>query len=238
MFKKYEATYAASALDTPRVQPDGELINKGHGLYDEISIDSLSARTTEVPKGRYHAEYRGVEVVIDERVSDVHQSLLGALSRLRHPNICLFMGATYNQSRLASLVFERCAGGPLNDAMKVVQFSNQQKIKILSDLTSALHYMHSQQPPICHMNLSTDSLVLDTVVRSESDFVIVKLSNLTGLEIGGDSSRDILELGRLASDIFTDMPLTLQRIFEECRSTDASKRPKANEICRVLRTEN
>jgi len=232
MFDIYESSFTGNSFDTPIAQQDGEC----EAEYAGIASTSISDLRVASTPGCHAGVYRGSRVQIDPLVSKIDHALISAIFRLRHPNICLFMGVTRIDGGAPSMVYEDCAGGPLRDALESVEFSDIQRLKILSDVTHGLYYMHAHKPHICHGNLCVESLVLDTIVHGKSDFVNVKISHLTSLTFNGNPSADILGFGQVALQVFPGMQSDVREIMERCLSVDPTQRPKASEICRVLKT--
>ncbi|XP_052202193.1 U-box domain-containing protein 32-like isoform X2 [Diospyros lotus] len=83
------------------------------------------------------------------------------LSRVRHPHLVNLVG-TCPESR--SLVYEYLANGSLEDCLACqgkTPLSWQTRIRIASEICSALVFLHSNRPCIIHGNLKATNILLD-----------------------------------------------------------------------------
>ena len=98
-------------------------------------------------------------------------------SKLRHPGVVQFLGVYLERSsRLPVLVMEKMDTSlrtHLEDHSKE-EFPLHQKVFVLRQVTQALAYLHGQNPPLVHHNLSPDNVLLNVVsfVTKISDFGI------------------------------------------------------------------
>ena len=96
-------------------------------------------------------------------------------SKLRHPGVVQFLGVHMDRrSRLPVLVMEK-----MDTSLRTYlehhskeQFPLQQKTSVLHQVTQALAYLHSQNPPLVHHDLSPNNMLLNVVsfVTKVSDF--------------------------------------------------------------------
>jgi serine/threonine protein kinase len=179
--------------------------------------------------------YRGARVIVQPLGVRIEETLRSALLRFRHPNLCLIMGLIRTSNDNVSVIYESCPGGSLKEALKMVQFSSGQKMKILSDISHALYYMHSNCPSMIHPSLDTGNILLDTVVEHELDYLNVKIGDICSLQ-PGDPSDDIPRFGNIACEVFPDMPQPIHEFIQRCVSVDVYSRPQSIDICRVFKT--
>ena len=95
------------------------------------------------------------------------------LSKLRHPGVVQFFGV-YLERDLPVLVMEKmdtCLRIYLKDHSKE-EFPLHQKVFVLRQVTQAIAYLHRQNPPLVHHDLSTNNVLLNVVsfVTKVSDF--------------------------------------------------------------------
>ena len=96
-------------------------------------------------------------------------------SKLRHPGVVQFLGVHMDRrSRLPVLVMEKLdtsLRAYLEDHSKE-EFSLHQKTFVLRQVTRALAYLHIQNPPLVHHDLSSNNVLLNVVsfVTKVSDF--------------------------------------------------------------------
>ncbi|CAI5493129.1 unnamed protein product [Closterium sp. Naga37s-1] len=92
------------------------------------------------------------------------------LSRMRHPNIVLLMGCCVEEM---ALIYEFLSGGTLQDKLgppktpDSVPLSWVDRLRIFSEISSALLYLHQNEPPIVHRDLKPDNILLDGHMMSK-----------------------------------------------------------------------
>ena len=107
-------------------------------------------------------------------------------SKLRHPGVVQFLGVhTDRRSRLPLLVMEKMdisLRTYLEDHSRE-QFPLHQKTFVLRQVTQALAYLHSQNPPLVHHDLSPNNVLLNAVsfVTKVSDFGMSRAINPSAL---------------------------------------------------------
>ena len=107
-------------------------------------------------------------------------------SKLRHPGVVQFFGVYLERnSRLPVLVMEKMDTSlrtHLEDHSKE-EFSLHQKVFVLRQVTQAITYLHSQNPPLVHHDLSPNNVLLNVVsfVTKVSDFGMSRAINPSAL---------------------------------------------------------
>jgi serine/threonine protein kinase len=93
-------------------------------------------------------------------------------SNLRHPNIVQFLGVVVDASTREPrmLMMEHMSGGSLAVLLHGDAAGNgraaldtKRQVAILIDVCCALRYLHSRQPPILHLDIKPDNILLDGV---------------------------------------------------------------------------
>ncbi|TDH68221.1 hypothetical protein CCR75_004487 [Bremia lactucae] len=99
-------------------------------------------------------------------------------SRLRHPNITLFMRAGYYEGKLGILT-EYCSRGSLKDVLKSrCPLGWRRKVALALHISKGLTYLHACNPTYIHRDLKASNiLVTDTWQAKLADFGISKVSN-------------------------------------------------------------
>ena len=107
-------------------------------------------------------------------------------SKLRHPGVVQFLGVHMDRrSRLPVLVMEK-----MDTSLRMYlenhskeQFPLHPKAFVLRQVTQALAYLHSQNPPLVHHDLSPNNVLLNTVtfVTKVSDFGMSRAINPSAL---------------------------------------------------------
>ncbi|VVB09626.1 unnamed protein product [Arabis nemorensis] len=106
------------------------------------------------------------------------------LSRVRHPNLVTLMG-TCPESR--SLIYQYIPNGSLEDCFasenNVPALSWESRIRIASEICSALLFLHSNIPCIIHGNLKPSKILLDSnLVTKINDYGISQLIPINGID--------------------------------------------------------
>jgi hypothetical protein len=97
------------------------------------------------------------------------------LTKLRHPNLVLFMGVSTSSSLL--LITELCSGGSIHSFLhdRNNRFTPKQIVRACIDTAAGLVYLHSAVPPILHMDLKSQNLLLQ--FDPTDDFLRVKIAD-------------------------------------------------------------
>ena len=104
-------------------------------------------------------------------------------SKLRHPAVVQFLGVYLKpQSRLPVLVMEKMDTSLrkyLEGHSKDREFPLHQKAFVLRQVTQALAYLHGQNPPLIHHDLSTNNVLLNEIsfVAKVTDFGMSRAVN-------------------------------------------------------------
>lgn len=130
---------------------------------DEIEFDKdilLRMKTGDLHVGFFRSTK--VIVKILHKVSslgDFKQSMK-TVSKLRHPNLVLFMGATIGETPL--IVTEMAQFKLLNVHLEGAPLSRGHMISIAKDVAFALNYLHLQRPcPVVHGSVSSQTVLLE-----------------------------------------------------------------------------
>lgn len=138
---------------------------------------------------------------------------VGAMMRLRHPNLVLFMGACMEQQLV--IVSEFCAGETLFRLLherKDVLLTFKQQLKLLQDIAQGMNYLHSLSPPIIHRDLKSLNLLLSEPVLGPSDPILLKI---TDFGVSKSLSAPELMTGQMgtchwmAPEVLSSLPYTL-----------------------------
>lgn len=124
----------------------------------------------KIGEGRYGSVYKGLIrhtwVAIKMLPTHAPQGHMGfqfeveVLSRVRHPNVVMLIGSC---SEYRSLVYEYLPNGSLEDRLtrNNPSLSWQSRVRIATELCSALIFLHSNKPSIIHGNLRPSKILLD-----------------------------------------------------------------------------
>ncbi|MFS7969282.1 putative protein kinase RLK-Pelle-RLCK-IXb family [Helianthus anomalus] len=127
------------------------------------------------------------------------------LSRVRHPNLVTLIGVC-PESR--SLIYEYLENGNLEDQIASLEWYD--RIRICSEICSALIFLHGSRPQIIHGNLKLTNVLLDSNhVSKLSDVEINRLipsvSHNDEPEVSVYMDPEMLEFGKLSvsSDVYS-----------------------------------
>jgi serine/threonine protein kinase len=113
----------------------------------------------------------GVELTPQERAS-VLASLIREChtnDNIRHPNIVQFLGVVMHATTQepCMLMMEYMSGGSLASLLygsaddRQAPIDTRRQVSIMIDVCCALQYLHSRQPPILHLDIKPDNIMLD-----------------------------------------------------------------------------
>merc|ERR1711916_157767 len=119
----------------------------------------------------YHGIWRGTEVAIKKlleqnlspKALEEFQGEVEIMSKLRHPNVTLFMGACQEESSMC-LLTEYLHRGSLYHVLHdpAVDMDWKLLVKMALDAAKGMAYLHGYKPPIIHRDLKSLNLLVDT----------------------------------------------------------------------------
>lgn len=136
----------------------------GRGAFGEVRIGVW--RGIDVAVKRLHA--LGNEKVTEESDdpslnAENLKREIDLLSKLRHPNLVLFLGVTYDQN-ISSLntILTELMPGSLYDILEVhkVKLSLPDILDITLDIANGLEYLHGNNPCIIHRDISSKNILI------------------------------------------------------------------------------
>ena len=174
-------------------------------LQDSAKFSVIKAKNIRITKdeiGRgaygvvYKAIYEGKECVAKEiheiliegaaassnKVSKSFIKEVNILSTLRHPNIVHFLGVHFKEgSHMPTLIMEKMWMNLDTFLSEKLSIPLLIKVNILKDVACGLMYLHSQEPPILHRDLTTKNILLSKSMSGKlADLGIAKaLGNIT-----------------------------------------------------------
>ncbi|CAH0474958.1 unnamed protein product [Peronospora belbahrii] len=125
-------------------------------------------------------------------------------SRLRHPNITLFIRAGYFEGKLGILT-EYCSRGSLKDVLKHhFSLSWRRKVALALHVSKGLTYLHARNPTYIHRDLKASNiLVTETWQAKLADFGISKVSNFVNRVRYSERTISLAEQNPSVSDELT-----------------------------------
>ena len=163
--------------------PDKDVINTdellGHGAYGSVSVVKVYGLRCACKK--LH-DVLAVESSADNQYSMVQRFVDECIqmSKMRHPNIVQFLGVYFGKSSVPSLVMELLPislGEFLDDYPNV---PDHVKNSILHDVALGLLYMHQQNPPMIHRDLTVSNVLLTKSLKAKiTDLGVAKVLSST-----------------------------------------------------------
>ena len=154
------------AIRTFRYQQQAELT----GDHWVINKDEVTLTKEELGRGSYAVVtvgiFRGLRVAVKSLhtiiISDYNlgnfSREMSIASRVRHPNLVQFIGATIVGN---PLILTELMGTSLNQELRRNQLTNQQILSIAQDVALGLNYLHLFKPqPIIHRDVSSPNVLL------------------------------------------------------------------------------
>lgn len=102
------------------------------------------------------------------------------LSKVRHPNIVQFLGVYFQKDREIPILVMEYVPTNLTSCIEKYKFLPKEICySILHDIALGLNYLHSQNPPIIHRDLSSNNILLTPNMTAKiSDLGVARLLNL------------------------------------------------------------
>lgn len=152
------------------------LQRRGQGEKWALKLSEITMQNKPFAKGAggelFKAKWRGLTVVAKSCANMVsnERALLdlgneiSLLSTLRHPNLVLFLGASF-ESFPPILIMEYCMGGTLEE--RIVRFASEGKAmprkemrKYTVELALGMNFLHGCDPAIVHRDLKPSNILL------------------------------------------------------------------------------
>lgn len=150
----------------------------GSGNFGDIYLAIY--RRTEVAVKKLRLDNRAPQ---SKLLADLMQESL-IFSKLRHPNLTLFIGICTSPTTPA-MVTEYMRGGSLWDLIhprnpaQVVSLSWSIRLKIMKDVAKGVAFLHGCSPPIIHRDLKSHNVLLDEHWNCKlCDFGLARLKSL------------------------------------------------------------
>lgn len=135
------------------------------GTYKEIDVAIKRLNLNSIDIGKAKQEFKRE---------------VNTLSKIRHPNLVLFMGVALDNQNLC-IVTEFCFGGSLFQLLHQdlhISLSWKQKWTIALDVSKGMCYLHNAfESPILHRDLKSLNLLLTQAIKGESDYTCTKITD-------------------------------------------------------------
>uniref|UniRef100_A0A1J3JZ13 RING-type E3 ubiquitin transferase n=1 Tax=Noccaea caerulescens TaxID=107243 RepID=A0A1J3JZ13_NOCCA len=216
----------------------GKTVESGSEMLD-YSFMEINEATNEfdpswkLGEGKYGSVYKGnlqhLQVAVKMLPSYGSQNhfeferRVEILSRVRHPNLVTLVGTC---PEYRSIIYQYIPSGSLEDCLSstnnVPPLSWESRIRIASEICSALLFLHSNVPCIIHGNLKPSKILLDSnLVTKISDYGISQLIPIDGVDksdphvdphyfVSGEMTleSDVYSFGMILLQLLTRRPLS------------------------------
>ncbi|KAK4749129.1 hypothetical protein SAY87_026578 [Trapa incisa] len=137
-------------------------------LWEEITLGERIGLGSygEVYRGEWHGTEVAVKKLLDQDITgeslEEFKSEVRIMTKLRHPNVVLFMGAVTRPPNL-SIVTEFLPRGSLYRLIHRPnnQLDERRRLRMALDAARGMNYLHSCNPVIVHRDLKSPNLLVD-----------------------------------------------------------------------------
>ena len=170
------SSYAIKRLEG--LEQSGDVGRGSFGVVSEVKVNGLPC----IAK-RLHNALLAQDVSRQQRdaIAAKFRSECVLLSRLRYPNIVLFLGVHFGRDRYdLTLVMERMHMDLETGLKKFPNIPLPFRIRILLDVSYGLLHLHSQSPPVVHRDLTAANILLSPDFRAKvADLGVSKILDLS-----------------------------------------------------------
>ena len=184
---------------------DSLFVSSSRSRFPGLLISNLVFTDTKLGRGSdatvYAVEWNGTvcaakrlhEILLEDESPGGTDKLISNFeaecltwSKLRHPGVVQFMGVYLERSSLLPVLVMEKMDTSLRSYLRnhsKEEFPLHQKAAVLHQVSQALAYLHSQDPPLVHHDLSTNNVLLNVVscMAKISDFGMSRAINPSAL---------------------------------------------------------
>mmetsp|Transcript_16416 Transcript_16416/g.19706 ORF Transcript_16416/g.19706 Transcript_16416/m.19706 type:complete len:317 (-) Transcript_16416:263-1213(-) len=220
-----------------------------------IEPEELQFSTASPKKGNsskvFEARWRNLDIAVKiakDQSRGIHmEELLTELSvwkTIRHPNITMFLGASFREDLGLMLLVERMSGGTLDHHLQTrTSFNEKTNWRVAMDICSALAFLHNCNPAIVHGDVNPKNILFNSYGQAKladfgfSRFLFSKSSEMPKKKLSDkrycapeillhleDNTRssDMYSYGVVLLDIFEPIKNRLNRKKSEDKELDVS----------------
>lgn len=157
--------------------------------FDDLKLKEIIAKTPygEVILGEYHStcvvvKRLALACLTADGFADF-KTKVELLASLRHPNIVLFIGATFDNLSNVGLVLEYLERGDVLSLLRspIALTWSDPLLKIATDVAQGAAYLHNCDPPLAHRDLKSSNLLCTPTYSCKiSDFGESKRQSMSG----------------------------------------------------------
>ena len=160
-------------LDALTVQVEGldleeNILDSGaHGVVYKVTVDGKKCTAKKLQNILIHVSkfYRHR---LDDTISRKFHTECRIISQLKHPNVVGFVGVHYGRDRNdISLIMERLHCDLADFVKNNPDTPLCDRLRILYDVSEGLEYLHSQNPPLIHCDLTATNVLLTEDLKAK-----------------------------------------------------------------------
>ncbi|KIO19416.1 hypothetical protein M407DRAFT_30955 [Tulasnella calospora MUT 4182] len=145
-----------------------ETTSKDGGTFADVAAATLIITSSNTQRGRRIA-VKKLRLINEETFFSGFVNELRLLEQLSHPNIVEIIGFVEDMdNHIAWLVFPWEDNGNLRQFLRSGTWELPERVSLIYDVAVGLEYLHARQPPICHGDLKS----LNILVNSSNHAVI------------------------------------------------------------------
>ncbi|KIO17802.1 hypothetical protein M407DRAFT_32524 [Tulasnella calospora MUT 4182] len=165
------ATLSRMRISTTEI----EFIGNGYqaaGTYANVAVATLvrvadkgndSGKRVAVKMFRFIMR----EDMTEEKFLRIFVNELRLLDKLSHPNIAKIIGFVEDvEKSIAWLIFPWEDNGNLREFLRSGTWEIPERVSLILDVASGLEYLHSRQPPVCHGDLKSLNILVNSSNRA------------------------------------------------------------------------
>ena len=123
----------------------------GRGAFGEVRLAKW--RGTAIAAKRLHCEENEVNADTIYREVDL-------MSQLRHPNLLLFLGVTFDPLPVMITELMPCSLYDVLESSQKIPMTLEEILDVTLDVASGLEYLHSHNPTLIHRDISSKNILL------------------------------------------------------------------------------
>jgi len=178
---------SSSSVYVPRApsRPDKWLIPSNQLRLDSrISVNDSCQNCSQVFRGSWLGKDVVIRQYLDIDMDSRVMELLSRMAKIRHPNICLFMAASYSESRTLSIVTEYVYHGSIDKfrtnrtaPRKPQSLSTQNILHLSRGIAVGCAYLRKQG--FSHKNLKPSNILIDASLDVKlTDYFVMEFNDL------------------------------------------------------------
>ena len=145
----------------------------------EVSYKDVTINSTELGRGAWGQVNVGYYKEQKVAVKSLHRDILSdhcidtlrreviMMAKVRHPNLLLFIAVAFDHPTGTPLIITELLQSSLRNAYKEPsKLDHKSKLRIMRDVASALHYLHTHKEQILHRDVSSANVLIEEIVNN------------------------------------------------------------------------